>query len=219
MQRVWASVAWVVVWLLATPAHTQELLKDSKGREFVVSEDGVCTPKPTKPRSGGFRGATWGMSIPEVKKIEGITPTAETDSGLFYADQSVANIPATVHYSFINGSLASGAYIATQQHTHRPQHISEYKTVEALLTAKYGAPSRSKTVWHDSTFKHQPDQWGTALALGHLTMGSQWTADDTEISMLLSGGDFKVTLTVLYTHLPAKAADEDMRRRAKMKGL
>ncbi|GAH68180.1 unnamed protein product, partial [marine sediment metagenome] len=64
---------------------------------------------------GGFRAASWGMNMEEVKEVEKkgtIIPGSPTDE-LIYKDTLLGKIPARVTYHFKNGQLRRGTYRLT----------------------------------------------------------------------------------------------------------
>ena len=218
--------ALAVLLVLSPAAHAQEVVKDSKGREFVVEDDGTCklsskTSAKTKTPvvAKGFRAASWGMSREQVLKTEKGKPTEQSAKELLYHHRKVANLPAAVQYSFVDGQLVAGTYLISKRHTNLLEHIDEYDTLKKLLTSKYGEPTRAKTAWRNELYKDNPSDWGTAVALGHMAMASEWNVGETTISLMLDGGDLRANLLVFYVHAPKKAAIDAAREQRMLEGL
>ena len=66
------------------------------------------------------------------------------------------------------------------------------------MTNKYGTPAEDETLWRNNLFKDEPEQYGTALSIGHLVYYSSWNLEKTEISLFIEGDNFKVSHTLEY---------------------
>jgi hypothetical protein len=72
-------------------------------------------------------------------------------------------------YEFRHESLVRGQYILLQQPINGlNEFIEYYRTLKALLTAKYGDPTNDQTVWDNDLYQPVPDYWGVAVLIGHL---------------------------------------------------
>jgi len=147
-----------------------------------------------------FRETKWGMSEAEVKASEKIKPTEEGvyapyDYIIIY-DGTIANLNAWIGYQFIDKKLIGGGYVFTESFIDKNQYIDNFLKIKDIMTRKYGTPSEDKVVWSNDLFKDNPQDYGTAVSIGHLTYQSKWQTPTTEIIIGLKGENFKVTFAV-----------------------
>lgn len=185
------------------------LLKDDGTWVYVVEE---ATPAEDQR---DFRGASWGMSKPQVMASEGDSPVQESDDKLLY-ERSIGAMGCVVLYTFTAGRLSSGSYIFTVSHSNSNDYIDDYASIEALLTEKYGVQEVADIQsWKNDLFKSRPQSWGTAVAAGHLDYISRRTTPRTDIGHMLHGDNYEITHGILYMSRElsgeARAADEKKR--------
>jgi len=162
--------------------------------------DVVVSPEPissTAPTIGDFRSNTWGDSIQNVEKIEGVP--IEKSQGFLAYDGSLLTCPVMIAYRFNSDKLYRGMYVFKQNHVDAKAFITDFKMIEEELTNKYGKPSEQFENWKDDLYKDDPSDWGMAIKVGDLTYISTWEIQETEIVLILSGDNFKVNLFLQYT--------------------
>ncbi len=155
----------------------------------------VATENPQKEFN--FRQTYWGMNREQVKKSETMKPIDETDTQVVYSG-NVSGMDAQFGYIFVGGKLVQAAYIFTEKHTNENEYISDYKKLKEILSRKYGTPNLDDQVWRNNLYRNDPDKWGFAISYGHLTYRSKWETEDSEISLVLYGDNYKVTLGATY---------------------
>lgn len=159
-----------------------------------------------------FRKTKWGMTPAQVKASESMDPTAqggtETYDLIILYSVSVAGLNTQLGYHFVSNKLVSGAYIIQESYVNRNQHIADYNKIKEILTRKYGPPSTDDVVWNNDLFKDDPQNYGTAVATGHLAYQSTWETPDTEIKLTLRGENFKVLHGVMYEDKKSKSLIE-----------
>lgn len=176
-------------------------------------------PSQDQTQKTNFRGATWGMTLEAVKKIEGNEPKQKSKSPagldiIAYMGKA-GNLDCAYAYCFAADKLVQGRYVFASKHTNKNDYINDFHTVKESLTEKYGKPKEDQTYWSNNLYKDDPSEWGMAVAVGHLKFEVTWVLNDTEIFLQLSGDNYSIRHGVQYTStipehvdLMKKAADE-----------
>lgn len=147
-----------------------------------------------------FRQTHWGMTKAEVRAVEKNKPRAdaEDDTYLVYRD-SVEDLNCLVGYLFINDQLVRALYVVDQNHADPIGYLSDYQHLRRALTEKYGQPAKDDEVWSNDLYKDKPQEYGKAVAAGHLKRFTVWETDTTEINIFLTGKNSKIDLSVDYS--------------------
>lgn len=148
-----------------------------------------------------FRNCQWGMSKDEVKTYESFTRIVTEDEKGFMVNTEVNNDDAYISYLFDNDELYTSVVIFNEEHANRNLYIDDYEYYQELLIEKYGEPKTDEEIWKDDLYKDNLDDWGDAIAYGHLRMVSQWFTDTTEIGLMLSGDNYEIKLQIIYQDL------------------
>jgi len=74
----------------------------------------------------------------------------------------------------------------------------DYVDLVESFAKKYGKPTDIKEVWVNERYKGRADKLGTALARGHLTLGTVWEADCSVIHVMISGNASNISISVVY---------------------
>lgn len=164
-----------------------------KNDSIVVSEP-VST---ATPNTVDFRSNTWGESIQNVEKIEGVP--IEKSQGFLAYDGSLLTYPVMIAYRFNDDKLYRGMYVFNQAHVDAKAFITDFKMIEEELINKYGKPSEQFETWTDDLYKDDPSDWGMAIKVGDLTYISTWEIQETEIVLILAGDNFEASLFLEYT--------------------
>jgi hypothetical protein len=120
-----------------------------------------------------FRGASWGMTVDQVKKTEKIHLDSEENSQLVYSTV-ISGQPTLVTYYFSNGSLSSASYRFTKDHRLTEEYVDDYKSLQSQLEKKYGAPTSNNRYCDDAFYSEYPERWGTAVVVGKMRFLSVW---------------------------------------------
>lgn len=148
-----------------------------------------------------FRGITWGMGMAKIIAVEGKKPIYKnralgTDV-LGYTDK-LCGIDCSVFYSLVKNQLASGSYVVTQEHTNKADYLTDYGTLSAAISEKYGQSISADTNWKNELYKNEPANWGMAVAVGHLVKVTQWETPRTKILLAISGDNYTIRVEVHY---------------------
>ncbi len=157
-----------------------------------------------------FRNNEWGASLNEVIRSEGKEPVDKNEELLVYKDE-LNNLDCGIIYNFINNELYSGSYIFINKHSNKTLYISDYKELKSLLIKKYGIPIDDKIIWRDDLYKDDPSSWGMAISIGHLSYGSRWKIDNTEINISLTGDNYKIHIGIIYINEQASEKVDEVK--------
>lgn len=69
-----------------------------------------------------------------------------------------------VVYVFVRGKLVRTKYVIVEEHSNRNDYIRDYKSLKTQLSKKYGAPIEDETIWKNSLYKDDREEWGFAVS-------------------------------------------------------
>ncbi|MCA9470552.1 MAG: hypothetical protein MRJ96_10170 [Nitrospirales bacterium] len=166
------------------------------------------TMLPTPTRRYVFLGASWGMSIPEVKTKETAKLSWELDARVLMPGEHrlgyqtrIVGIDAFLTYGFEHDRLnTSKYYFETEEEENDAQPLLNYKKVKNWIAQIYGPPQNEEKIWLNELYQYAPELWGRALKRGHLTIVDQWHLEGTSVILLLNGGEEGVSLIAEFSH-------------------
>jgi hypothetical protein len=175
---------------------------------------------PAADKEHGFRGAKWGMSFDEVKRLETepIDTDISTDTLLAY-DTKVGGLRCLAGYVFINNKLVRGKYILTEKHANDNRYLDDYLSLKKLLTEKYGKPAEDEVLWQDNVYKNRPDSYGTAIGAERLSLFAVWKTAGEEITLFIRGKNFDIRVAVEYKSLRLQHEADKKKAEEDRKGL
>ena len=145
-----------------------------------------------------FRNCKWGMTKEEVIENETEIEVILDEGNELYAETTVDGDDFTIAYFFNENKLEQVLLISKEEHSNRNLYIDDYNNLKELFIQKYGTPKQDKEVWKNDLYKNRPDDWGDAIAYGHLGMFSQWFTDTTEVGVMLRGDNYEINLSIIY---------------------
>ena len=137
------------------------------------------------------------MSIEEVKNSEELK-VAQEDNGFIGYKTRVIDKDVLLAYIFVHNKLVRAKYLLAEPHTNRNDYLIDYSDFNSILTKKYGNPDEDKTIWRDDLYQDNPSEYGTAVGVGHLLKYSKWQTPFTNITTILMGENFDVTVAVEF---------------------
>jgi|ETNmetMinimDraft_20_1059909.scaffolds.fasta_scaffold87095_2 hypothetical protein len=196
----------ILITCLFAMLFSQDKAITEDGKTVLLKNDGtweyeIIDDKNTEEEEPDFRKSHWGDSYGEVVESEQLDIFTEADrSGIkiLAYKTDVSGLNATMVYLFAADKLYSAKYIFTEDHTYDNDYINDYKTIQKILTNKYGTPAEDETLWRNSLYQDDPEKYGFALAYGHLVYYSSWNLEKTEISLFINGDNFEVSHSLEY---------------------
>lgn len=169
------------------------------GKSVLLYEDGKWefNKKVEKTSGFSFRKTNWGMSKSQVKTTED-GKILRNDHLLAY-EGDVAGLDTLIVYIFIDNKLVRAKYIFIEKHSNRTDYISDYSSIKKILNKKYGEPVDDKTYWKNDLYKNDYQDWGMALAVGHLSKYSNWKFSDTEVWLSITGDNYEISHSAEYS--------------------
>ncbi|AKP52690.1 hypothetical protein [Cyclobacterium amurskyense] len=154
-----------------------------------------------------FRKTVWGASKTQVKNDEKLELLHEDGNILAY-QSTVLGFDALIGYIFTGDKLTRGKYIFQEEHSNKSDFISDYESLKKILTKKYGGPKKDQTIWKNDLYKDDYEDWGTAISIGHLLYYSTWETEQSEITLMLSGENYKIDLLIEFMSVELKDYEE-----------
>ena len=159
-----------------------------------------------------FRKSEWGASKAQVKNDENLKLLQEDDNILAY-QSTVLGLDALIGYIFTDNKLTRGKYIFQEKHSNKSDFISDYESLKRILTKKYGEPNEDKTIWKNDLYKDDYEDWGTAISIGHLLYYATWETEKSEITLMLSGENYKIDLLIEFGSVELKDYEEKVKEK------
>jgi hypothetical protein len=180
------------------PREVAEEAITLSGQRVTLYKDGSWEYRKVKePNEVLFRNVNWGATGDEVKRLMKDTPISDTPSVISFAD-TVDYLQAYCGFVLAGGRFVRGGYLITETHVNDNTFLSDFDRIDALLTKKYGKPSRSGRVWRDDLYRDRLNDWGMAVKTGHLTVQSEWRIGKVEVVHRLRGDNFRVEHRIDY---------------------
>lgn len=206
-----------------TGPQVSHVLRLPDGRDVVLYADmtwhyRVVSDGTDGSKSVDFRSARWGWSRKQVRASETGAPSEARDGYLVWK-RRVMGLPCYAMFRFLNDRLVAGKYVFLVEHTNNTDFISDYRNLVDMLTKKYGRPTDDDTFWSNDLYRDDPQEWGMAVAVGHLHLFSHWDVARTRIVAGLLGDNFEITLGVEYESIDDARAIEAHDREDESKGL
>jgi len=143
-----------------------------------------------------FKKTYWGMSKAQVKKTE-TGKIIQDDSTLAY-EANIAGLATYIVYIFVEDQLVRTRYVFVENHSNKTDYLSDYNSIQKILNKKYGNPIEEKTHWKNDLYKDDYQDWGLALAFGHLLKFSEWKFPDTVVRLVIDGDNLKIRHSTEY---------------------
>jgi len=172
------------------------ILKDDKTWEYAPIDVG----KEDKSKTH-FRNVRWGMSQEEVKQAEGNEKewlAVVKDKSIIGYKSKISGIDAFTGFVFVNEKLVRASYLYTPEYINKNNYLIDYEIIKKIMIKKHGKPIENETVWQNDLYKKKPEDYGTAISIGHLILYSKWEKEDTNISLFISGEKFKIRHKLEY---------------------
>ncbi len=209
---VFLLLALVMVALPAIAAET--IARTNEGRTVVLRDDGTwvfSNDNGAAAESGAFRGIPWGSPRNTVVKTGGVEP-GYLGGQLMGRETALLGLDFLTIYYFSDDKLVRGRYVLSEEHSNQNDFIQDYQKIKAALDSKYGPPEMDEIVWRNQSYRDDADQYGYAIASGQLAYQADWEGDDTDITLQLSGDNYKITVFIEYTSNALRHLEERERK-------
>lgn len=189
--------------LSGPPVDAAQSAIAADGSTAFLRDDGTWLPLAKSPRAAGrytFRSTYWGMSRADVIASEVPRlgqPTGSEGESVGY-EETLDGLRVYLVYDFASGRLVRGYYALNEHHGNRNDYIADYRRLRRWLVARHGEPVDDQMVWRDNLHRDDPEHWGLAVSVGHLTLLCAWETPATTIHLLLRGEDYRESLTLVY---------------------
>lgn len=147
------------------------------------------------------------MNKEQIKNTEAGKILYDTEKMLIYK-VSIAGLDCNIVYIFAEGKLVRTKYLITEKHSNENDYIADYKSLKKGLTKKYGQPIMDEHHWKRDLYKDDPQRWGFAISIGHLSYFAAWETLQTNILLALYGDNYDITLAIEYRSKKLRELEE-----------
>lgn len=162
-----------------------------------------------------FRKTNWRMSKEQVKATEKGEIAFEDEEEINYKVE-INKSEFLCAYFFLEDKLYRSGYLLNETHTNENDYIDDYKNLKDILIKKYEKPVKDKIEWKNDSYKYDKIEWGLAISVGDLIYDTRWETNNTEITLRLSGDNYKIYLVLRYESKELKEwADKIIEERIK----
>ena len=172
--------------------RTAVLYADGTWRLVEDSDSGTL-----EPTEAGFRKSSWGMSMSDVERVEARDEMVRGEGFLFH-EARIADMPCEIYFIFARHQLIRGRVRFTVEHSNATDFIYDFDRIKDLMSKKYGSALKDEEIWKDDLYQDDPSEWGMAIGNGGLVKFATWAADDTDITLLLSGDNYEIFFAIDY---------------------
>jgi len=163
-------------------------------------------PSRTRPREKAQpapKTIEWGMKSGDLARLLGNPSRVRSQEGtkIFCYQRRVMGRGCRIEHVFRRDHLIKTRYIFLDEYPQQTRYIEEYLRLNAEFSQRYGEPEEEKKLWHDPVLKNNPQEWGQAISLGHLSYQTRWQLSSTEIVLSLAGSKSQIMLELLYSSL------------------
>jgi len=164
-----------------------------------------------------FRYVCWGSSKAEVKATENDKKIKYDDEDLFVVRDVLNGIDCDVVYIFVDDKLVRTKYVVTEKYSNLNTYIYKYNEFYKLLSEKYGDGKKSSII--SDHYKRKNSDLGIGIGMGEVHFFSEWKTPKTNISMILTGNNFDVTLAIEYQSVALAQLDNEKQKKKLLKNL
>jgi hypothetical protein len=164
-----------------------------------------------------FRTHDWGATLDAVKAAEG-NPVQESADRLVY-EAEITSLSAYLSFEFVNGMLSSAMYVFTEEHSNNNLFLNDFNAIEALLEQRYGKAANPQTIWLNDLYRDDPDDYGMAIAAGHMAKQTKWETERTSVRHTLRGDNFDITHGIVYEGKPMQALQDEAEKQKALNQL
>jgi hypothetical protein len=196
---------------LTTSVTAEEYVYNSKGQKILLKDNFTWEYiENSNSEKFNFRESIWGMSLENVKETEFGNQKYDKDGLLVYSD-IISGFTSDVVYIFIKNQLVRSKYVFKNEHSNKTDFIEDYNKIKKNLEKKYGISIYDKPIWKNDLYKSDPNEWGMAIAVGHLQYFSQWETEDTDVLLYLVGENYKMNFGIEYASKSLSSLEDQVK--------
>ncbi len=144
------------------------------------------------------RKVLWGDTKQQVRASETGTPVEDSDDVISFKT-TLAGMQCLISYSFVDSLVVTAKYTIQGDHADKNDWIADYDTLRSLVSGKNGRPDMAlDKQWKNELYRDEPKNYGSAISQGHLYYLSTWQLPNTNINLMLSGGNHKISLELEF---------------------
>ena len=165
------------------------------------------TPNENKHQTGSSSSLIqWGMASSNLTQRMGDPGRVSSSDGskIFSYRRQVLGRDCRIDYIFQRDHLVRTHYVFMDKYFEKSRYIEEYAQINQEFCQKYGDPYEENKFWHDPVLRDNPDHWGRAVSLGHLSYETQWHLNHTRILLSLVGSANQISLELRYSSLDSE---------------
>ena len=148
-------------------------------------------------------GVRFGMSLAEVKAVDGDAETEASDMLLYNA--TIAGQEGYVAYLFTKDMLTQIFISFSAEHQNDNDFITDFENVDVSLRAKYGQPSIDNYYcWDDGAKESLSGGYGLAIKEEYLLILSSWDENGVSIDHMVSGDGNAILHSISYAPMEAE---------------
>jgi hypothetical protein len=143
----------------------------------------------------------WGMLSADLRRLIGDTVGVQSRNGtkVLKYKRNVMDRDCRIEYIFARDRLVKTRYVFLHDYPQNSLYIEDFHRLNDQFSQKYGKPAEENKLWHEATWKDDPNRWGQAVSLGHLSYLTRWQLNQTEVVLSLEGSDRNISLELLYS--------------------
>lgn len=184
---------------------------------YHVDDSNEITAEAEEEAQTHFRMAQWGMSKEQVIKLEGEPDQQRKSEGLDLIGyiKTISNLDCVALFIFAENKLTRGKYMFMEEHSNNNLYIDDYNQIKNALIDKYGKPKEDDDVWLNDLYKDEPSEWGLAISVGHLVYFASWEPPETDITLVIYGDNYEISIQVEYLSIKFKELEEKVKKKAR----
>ena len=148
-----------------------------------------------------------GMTQDQIRTIEkgmfvGVSEASPKHPGIssMCFRDNVAGLDAKIYYFLSQkGEVFRILYLFQKDHMDKNLYIADHLKIKAMLIKLCGQPRVDGQIWDIDFFQDKPEEWGEAIAYGHMYYVARWEEGDRVIRLTLRGVNRKASHRLTFT--------------------
>ena len=158
-------------------------------------------------------GATFGMTMDEVKALETEAPDVEEENVLVYRFKfaGLMDTDAIYYFSEETNTLDTTVLSFTNPITDPSDIVEQFEIMDQLLIAQFGEEQYTQSyIFSDDTYSKNPEDYPLALDMGQLKYQSQWLFNGFKVVHELYRENVSTLYHVIFYYLLSDQETEEV---------